>query len=249
LSNERPPLHSVSADGSRIVFKVSAPDGGQIYMREDGTRTVEVSESRRSVPDAERPAGLFGASVDGSRVLITSEAALTDDAEPGNVDIYRYDVEREELEDLTRNRVSEGSGGTSSVLGISEDASYVYFQTRYGGAEPRIYLFHDGEVRYIATGEASGGPWAHNPDPVRVSPDGRYLVFATRSRISAYDNTDALTGQPDWPSTCSAVSSTTAPSSSKAATRSSRPTPTASGTPTRCAADAPPCSPLARAPT
>jgi hypothetical protein len=188
-TNHFSPPHSVSEDGSRILFVTRRPvedEEEQIYLREDGVRTVQVSKSQRSIPDphAVIPV-LFGASADGSKVVFSSEKALTDDAEPGSTDVYRYDVQSGRLEDLST------SGGPSAVevIAMSEDASYVYFRTIPGSGNHNIYVSHGGKVRYFTDGELSGG--------LGVSPSGRYLTFESGSRLTAYDNTDAATGGTD----------------------------------------------------
>jgi hypothetical protein len=147
---------SVSADGSRVFF--TAPNTNsfetsdrQLYVREDGASTVEVSKSQRTPEDPAGPqsARFQGASVDGSRVFFTSCAKLTDDAtasagpkgssacfpgEPGaGDDLYEYDLETGVLTDLTVDKLTAEKTGDplgAAVLGvvdISEDGSYVYF--------------------------------------------------------------------------------------------------------------------------
>jgi hypothetical protein len=199
-------VHTVSDDGSRIVFQTSDAGGDQeeeqIYLREDGESTVQVSKSQRTIPDLSSSTlpVLWGSSADGSKVVFTSPKALTDDAEPGETNVYRFDVESGELENLTVNHNPDDQGSIASgVLGISEDASYVYFRSPSvfvpgqgvkGGSN--LYLWHDGEISYVATAEV-GDLGAANITP-RVSPNGRYLAFAAAERLTAYDNSDALTG-------------------------------------------------------
>jgi hypothetical protein len=147
---------SVSADGSQVFFtgpdtaSAETPDR-QLYVREDGASTVEVSKSQRTPEDPAGPqsARFWGASVDGSRVFFTSCAKLTDDATasteakgptscfPGERgagdDLYEYDLETGILTDLTVDKLTAEKLGDplgAKVLGvadISEDGSYVYF--------------------------------------------------------------------------------------------------------------------------
>jgi hypothetical protein len=202
-------VHTVSEDGSKIVFQSAGsgaePDEEQIYLREDGERTVQVSASQRSIPDLTSTTVpvLWGSSADGSKVIFTSQKALTDDAEPGETNLYRFHVEGGVLENLTVNHNPDDQGSTASgVLGISEDASYVYFQSPSvfvpGQGEKgasNLYLWHDGEISYVAT--ANVGDFGTTNIMPRVSPNGHYLAFAAAERLTAYDNTDALTGAPD----------------------------------------------------
>jgi hypothetical protein len=147
---------SVSADGSRVFFTGpntntdETPDR-QLYVREGGMSTVEVSKSQRTPEDPAGPqsARFQGASANGSRVFFTSCAKLTDDAtasaeakgptpcfpgEPGaGNDLYEYNLETGVLSDLTVDTLTAEKTGDpdgAKVLGvadISEDGSYVYF--------------------------------------------------------------------------------------------------------------------------
>jgi hypothetical protein len=150
-SQDNDSWRSVSAEGSRVVF--TAPDGvgssdRQLYVREDGMSTVEISKSQRMPEDPAGPQSVrfWGASVNGSRVFFTSCVKLTDDAtasagpegcSPGTPetgdDLYEYDLETGRLSDLTVDKLTAEKLGDplgAKVLGvadISEDGSYVYF--------------------------------------------------------------------------------------------------------------------------
>jgi hypothetical protein len=90
---------AISADGSRIFWTDLST--GHIYMREDGTRTVEIS-----------PQGTYQtATSDGASVLYTNGA------------LYAYDVETGQSVDLTPGVIVE------KVVGASENGEYVYYVT------------------------------------------------------------------------------------------------------------------------
>ena len=92
----------ISTDGSRIFWTDLST--GHIYVRENGTRTVEVS-----------PAGKFQtASSDGSEAFFI------------NGDLYEYDVTDAHTTDL------DPGVPVKRVLGASEDGKYVYFLTEAG---------------------------------------------------------------------------------------------------------------------
>jgi hypothetical protein len=94
--------HVISSDGSRIFWTDLST--GRIYMRENGTGTVEVA-----------PAGKFQtASSDGSKAFFT------------NGDLYEYDVAGAVVTDL------DPGVPVARVLGSSEDGKYVYFVTESG---------------------------------------------------------------------------------------------------------------------
>jgi hypothetical protein len=212
-------VHAISVDGSRIVFGTPAetvPDGSQIYVREDGQRTLEASASRRTVRDlSSQLAPVFwGATADGSQVFFTSDTALTDDAEVGSSSLYRFDVEGGTpsqpgtLTNLTvnTNPASPGAVTVQGVVGISDDGSYIYFrdpnQYLVGqgvAGQSNLYLWHDGVIRFVATAGPSGDPsvFEANHKTSRVTPDGRHLIFASANPLTGYDNTDAATGAAD----------------------------------------------------
>ncbi|HEX5307872.1 MAG TPA: hypothetical protein VFW38_02200 [Solirubrobacteraceae bacterium] len=94
--------HVISSDGSRVFWTDLAT--GHIYVRENGTSTVEVS-----------PAGKYQtASSNGSVAFYT------------NGDLYEYELEGAKTTDLTPGVPVE------SVVGASVDGKYVYYVTASG---------------------------------------------------------------------------------------------------------------------
>jgi hypothetical protein len=188
----------VSADGSRIFFTANTV-GPQLFVRVDGTETIQPGLSQRpgSIGQAKPGAVTFqAASRDGSRVVFTSPDLLTADATPGG-GIYRYDLESEELEFLSP---TPGSGGPEidRIARVSADASKVYFVARSqlvvgegkaGGHN--LYVADGGAVRFIATladldflsWEASG---ASGFPAARVTPDGGHFVFQSINPLTGY---------------------------------------------------------------
>jgi hypothetical protein len=156
--NESEPgfVNAVSADGSMIFFNDAdselPEEDGQLYVRENGTRTVEISASQKtngsgpggSDPEGPRIPRYWSASKDGSRAFFTSCEQLTNDStanssetnkscsrgyigSSGN-DLYQYDTATETLSDLTVDRHGDPAGSdVKAVLGVSADGSYVYF--------------------------------------------------------------------------------------------------------------------------
>ena len=143
--------NTISADGSRVFFTTGGTESqgaGQIYIREDGATTVQVSASQRSLPDPNgpKPAAFMAATPSGSQVFFTSCQQLTDDSTAVSTaavectsskqgqDLYRYDVGSGVLTDLTSEALSDPStakathgAAVQGVLGTSADGSYVYF--------------------------------------------------------------------------------------------------------------------------
>jgi hypothetical protein len=115
--------HAVSADGSR-VFWTGLGSHPNLYMREGGTKTVQL--------DASQAGGSGGgghfwtASNNGERVFFTDDASagLTSNTVSGSgSNLYEYDVAEGKLTDLTPGADARVQG----VIGASEDGGYVYF--------------------------------------------------------------------------------------------------------------------------
>lgn len=195
--------HVVSADGSRIFFNAIPDSGGSggLFMRENGTTTVAISKSQKTgAPEDPVATRLPTANADGSVVYFLSESDLTDASETkGKPSLYRYDVESEELTDLTVAGSNPEGAYVTAVLGISEDGSYVYFAA-LGALAPgasevppdpnavaNIYVWHAGEIRYIGQtspkNEEFNGPVA---EPY-ASPNGLYFGIGTRSPLNGED--------------------------------------------------------------
>jgi hypothetical protein len=209
--NIHPAPRAISADGRKVFFTdLSTGTGhndGHIYMRLDNglpdAETVELTQSERSGSVGEAAAGTFqDASVDGSRVFFTSEAALTDDAhaEGGGAHLlYMYDTTKpssdpHNLTLLSPAAIPESSAGTGVIgtLAVSEDGHVVYFASsgQLVPGEPDVghfglYAWHGGSLDFVGElaqpndiGQNSVGPDNLPPPPrVRISPDGRHLLF------------------------------------------------------------------------
>ena len=198
--------HAVSTDGSRIYW--STTDGeaglGKIYLRLDGSSTVEVSGKASSAE-----AQFWTASADGAKALFS----IDDQTEPITVlnhNLYEYDLGTE--------TASLIAGKLVGIAGASEDLSRIYFVSEEAiggngtGGEPNLYLRHNGAIAFIATlsetdvrSEKGGStpvvPSNTTPGPVfhaaHASPDGRRLAFISTEPLTGFDNTDANSGEAD----------------------------------------------------
>ncbi|HYJ00494.1 MAG TPA: hypothetical protein VEX36_12565 [Thermoleophilaceae bacterium] len=182
--------HAISEDGSRIFW--TANDTNALYVRIDGERTVQVSSPSQN-------AYFRTASADGSKAIYSTGSY------EGHGDLYEFDVDSE-----TRRLIAQDSRG---VMGASDDLSHVYFSSREdlaAGAtagEENLYLERDGEVSFVAglsaqdVGEGFAYQGAVDTRPIyrssRVTPDGRHILFQSNRSLTGYDNTDAVTGEPD----------------------------------------------------
>jgi hypothetical protein len=197
-------LPPVSDDGSKALFKaVGLKD---LFLRIDGSQTVEVSASQRNIdpdPNPTAEAIAAGISADGSEVLFTSASELTEDAYTGRTgglandrgaDLYSYDVVSGKLTDLTvdENPADVAAGAdVEQVVGASRDASYIYF-VAHGNLAPgatsgerNLYVEHEGEIDFVGTDPAAGSA---SSAPFYVTPDGHHAAFATTEPQTGYDN-------------------------------------------------------------
>ncbi len=225
--------NAISADGSRIVFMVreglcvEAASCGRLYLRKDGSRTVQINVSEKASPDASQPATYWNASTDGSRIFFTSSEQLVETDGNDKQDLYMFEVDKPQGERLTRLSVdaepADGPGGdVMGVLGTSEDGRYVYFaagldtgsqlvpnQPWFDSGRAGIYLWHEGEVSYV--GQVSFAVVNKNTDRVsidvlhsRVTPDGRHLLFVSRDGegLTGYDHGQGSCGSLSGQGSC-----------------------------------------------
>jgi hypothetical protein len=160
-----------------------------------------------SDPNGPQGAVYRDASADGKRVFFVSTEALTDDAPAdGTNKLYMYDTSKPDSDPHNLTLVSvdaepaDGNANVADVLGASDDGRYVYFdadgQLVAGGRwrSPTgigsvIYVWHDGAIRDVASIDngldgpenTADGRWDFNPSEVRVTPDGKQLLFSSRN--------------------------------------------------------------------
>jgi hypothetical protein len=205
-------LSAISADGSAVLFQDQTSSGpGPLYLRLGGSSTVQVDASQRTTADPNGPqsASAVGITPDGSQVLFTSSAELTNNANTGESgstpddagsDLYDYDVTTGGLTDLTPDsRVADKATGAAvqAVIGASDDGSYVYFiatgdlATGATSGQPNLYVEHDGTPTFIASATGLVNSSAY------TTPDGQSLAFESTGSLTGYDNTDQTTGTAD----------------------------------------------------
>lgn len=174
---------AVSSDGSKIFFTAPDPltegpgcwnksaspqeNPPELYMRVNGTTTVEVSAPETGVKVAPEnpgnpmlPAIFVGASVDGSKVFFITRTELTQDDTTHAPELYEYNVNPGPGE-RALTRISRGESGTAEgsvifVGAISADGSAVYFAASgalaLGASGSSLYRYDTvtGKTTYIA---------------------------------------------------------------------------------------------------
>jgi DNA-binding beta-propeller fold protein YncE len=212
--------NAISQDGSRVFWtvntvpgvKIPSPSGGKslqsgnLYLRanplapqSESGQCDEVGKAC-TLAIAGPSAEFWTADQSGSLVIYQSGAKL-----------FEAQIE-EEGEELTSTStlIAEGVDG---VTGWSEDATKVYFVSSKalapGAVEgrPNLY-FHEKGQGFELLGTLSSLDVSHFDYPSldnirpgfrlsRVSADGLRAVFSSRAPLTGFDNTDAVSGEPD----------------------------------------------------
>jgi hypothetical protein len=171
--------HAISNDGSRIFW--TDLNTGHIYMRENGTSTVEISSAGR----------YWTSTPDGSKVFYT------------NGDLYMYDVGTAQTTDLTPGVAVQG------VIGTSESGDYVYYVTAdfdldvwHDGITSTIKtLAATDNENLLPFNFNVGGDWmpGFSNRMAEVSPDGHGLVFmytgGDKNNVGSVEVYDADSGR------------------------------------------------------
>jgi hypothetical protein len=215
--------HSVSVDGSRVFWTArgvfdDAPvsPAGSVYVRENPAQPESAAKDGEGncIPEPERACTIqlapgeetrfYAATPDGSEVLLEIDNVLS-----------RVDVATQAAAPIASIPpvTFDGFNGKTGVIGASEDLSRVYFVSEEDLApgatagQRNLYLDQEGTKTFVVSLplEASRmDPGAVEPrlHSSEISPDGRHLAFASSSAalaqaVAGYDNTDAITGQPD----------------------------------------------------
>lgn len=148
---------------------------GRLYMRVDGTTTVQIDASERTdcadhdpcartpEPDAYAPAEFLDASSNGTRAFFMTTEALTNDAPTdGQMKLYMYDATKpagaaDNLTFLSADSDPNDAGEVQGTIGVSNDGHYVYFVAlgQLVSGQPDlntnygIFLWHDGALAYV----------------------------------------------------------------------------------------------------
>jgi hypothetical protein len=190
-----------------------------VYARVDKAEAVKISGRApgecTSTSCQTSPAGaaqFAGASSDGSKAFFTSTQQLTDNAsEDSENNLYEYDFANQD----ERKVVDVSAGDTSGhgprvrgVVAISSDGSHVYFvaagrltdtansqgQVALDGAD-NLYVYErdashpNGYTAFVAVlPNGDEEEWVERVG--NVTPDGRFLVFTSRGKLTSDDTAD-----------------------------------------------------------
>jgi hypothetical protein len=191
---------AVSSDGSKIFFvspdanghnfssDTSCAQPSQIYVREGGATTTEISLSQKSGAmgtPAPHGAHFEGASADGAKMFFHSTDQLTDEPAAASGGLYEYDVHGRVLTFIANANVFGSSQAADSFAPqISVDGSHVYFLGTVAGVGPageNLYLWNAGQISFVVAKSFL----AHSSV---VSADGSTLAFLTTTNLTGYDS-------------------------------------------------------------
>jgi hypothetical protein len=198
-------------------------DGASRAISENGERVIFLGENGIDMRDVGRSETVLIGT--GFYMTASRDASKVFFLEDGNLKVFEVvSGGREPLAgkvtDLTVDPHAGEDADVVTVLGASDDGSYVYFAAGGGltpGAVPavpgeagtcsllgiqggsredcKIYVSHNGVTSLVATGWISTDEKADTWS--RVSHDGRWLAFMSSRSLTGYDNRDANSGEPD----------------------------------------------------
>ena len=184
---------SMSADGSRLVF-TAAPNGvGELYERIDGSMTVPISNPP-GTPEGTSVI-LQAVTPDGRNVFFVTDSGLVSGDTNGGPDLYRWTDSGDAAHDGTLTPITTSGdltidstflGPSDGVVGVSDDGTRVYYQTRGN----QLVAWDNGTSRVInSSAAADANPLsslaalASRPGLGRVSSDGMWLAFVTSATL------------------------------------------------------------------
>jgi hypothetical protein len=200
--------HAVSEDGSRVYWSENAPPEApsKLYLRLNADRDQSAMNGEECLEEEKactivvsgKPSKFVAANTDGSKAIYI--ATESGDRSKGTLSEFS-------LEEKGSTSIAKKVEG---IVGESEDLSYVYFVSTEAlapGAQagaPNLYLHHEEANSLLATLSPDDVNLAYSDITTespfhlaRVTPDGRYVAFASTSHLTGYDNVDATTNKPD----------------------------------------------------
>lgn len=186
---------TVSRDGSLVTFAAAKEGQQQLYVRRNHTDTVWVSEPEGSAAvTAPADVWLQYITPDSRHILFRTNSQLLDEDTNSLADLYMYtdgpDPDSEQNLTLISSGQKTGSlipgiamggndGTTSSVMGTSDDASYIYYLSPVSSSTNELWLWKRG-MRQVVVAPQPGfgvGTGVNSlPSVTQVSHDGTRLV-------------------------------------------------------------------------
>lgn len=174
-----------SADGTKIYYTALGGSEEGVFLREPGEPPVAIAVRPHMDPSPSTllPPALLGTNKDGRYAFIGSFEALTADAlPPFGAGLYRYDRVEDKIEYLGVQVKVEISGINQmdrGSFGIGDDGNTIYFSSVDEEGEHLLSVWHEGAFANIGQAPSRLG--------LRISSDGRYLVFYEDGSLFRYD--------------------------------------------------------------
>jgi len=198
--------NSVSEDGQRVILEGGTEGGNGLYLREVGTKSTVRLDAVQGGKGPSMGLEYMAASSDGSRVFFVDAGRLTSQSSESGEDLYEYNLTAapgDRLRDLSVDPNPKQPAEVTTVVGASEDGSYVYFIARGAlveGSQPgalNLYVRHEGATKLIASMSKQDENSFSGSMFGRVSPNGQWLAFMSATELTRYDNRDALSDTRD----------------------------------------------------
>lgn len=197
---------SISDDASKIVFSSDAGNLGAgddyygVYMRNRADNTTRLVSARNEY-------AVWGAiSADGSQATWPETGGATPDSDRDLTGVFRRNLATDQIELVSRPK------GTAKVVApgfsnysmhqtkqvFSENGRYLVFGTASshlpGGGDQTQQIYRrdltDGKIELVSRADGIDGTPSEGSDWPAVTPDGRYVAFATFGPLDPADTND-----------------------------------------------------------
>jgi len=200
--------HAISSDGQTVYFTAEPVGGGGLTLY---ARTGDFAGGTSALPTTvaiAEDANYVGASADGSRVFFTTTQPLVSADTDSTADLYEYNFDApagQHYTDISAGGLGDPSPGSGAivesrdVVGVASDGSHIYFTSgailtsipngigghaSQGGANLYGYDTEKHETQFVASTTVVQGQEI-NEQQAQVTPNGRYLVFASPTNLSS----------------------------------------------------------------
>jgi hypothetical protein len=190
--------NAMSRDGSKIFFTAPSPEASfecpdeltHVYLRENGTHTVDVSATRCTRADCQGPSLMHfaAATPDGAFAFVTTVEQMTDEDTADNVDLYRIATATGDVTLVSAAQPGASTDVEEGAMLTTDDGRHVAF-VGYGQLVPgkgapgerAAYLWDDGRLHYVGALEQTDLRTAS------LSAEGGVLLLTTASQLLPSD--------------------------------------------------------------